>query len=216
VQGAADSVLPDEDQARAHCYALISRLFYAPADADLLGLLSGPPAAATQQAQALQSENADAAPDMDPYTSAFAALQEVCRTADADTVRREYDDLFVGAGRALISPYTSGYTAPHAPDRHLVALRGRLSGFALARRDAVFELEDHVSAVCDVMRWLIERGRSIEEQRAFFDEFVRGGVSGFCTAIETRAPTSFHRAVAAVALAFIAIEQHAFELHSGE
>ncbi|MGZ5154450.1 MAG: TorD/DmsD family molecular chaperone [Burkholderiales bacterium] len=214
MQGAADSVVPDEDQARAHCYALISRLFYAPADADLLGLLSSPPAAAIQQA--LPSENADAAPDTDPYTSAFAALQEVCRTADADTVRREYDDLFVGAGRALISPYTSGYTVPHAPDRHLVALRERLSSFALARRDAVFELEDHVSAVCDVMRWLIERGRSIDEQRAFFDEFVCAGVSAFCTAIETRAPTSFHRAVAAVALAFIAIEKHAFELHAGE
>jgi TorA maturation chaperone TorD len=216
VQGAADNVVPDEDQARAHCYALISRLFYAPANADLLKHLAGPPAASTRMEHALQSENVDAAPDTNAYTSAFAALQEVCRTVDADTVRREYDDLFVGAGRALISPYTCGYTVPHAPDRQLVALRERLSGFALARRDAVFELEDHVSAVCDVMRWLIERGRSIDEQRAFFDEFVCGGVSAFCTAIETRAPNSFHRAVAAVALAFIAIEQHAFELHSGE
>jgi TorA maturation chaperone TorD len=216
VQGAADNVVPDEDQARAHCYALVSRLFYAPADADLLTQLAGPPAASTRMEHALQSENVDAAPDTNAYTSAFAALQEVCRTVDADTVRREYDDLFVGAGRALISLYTSGYTVPRAPDRHLVALRERLSGFALARRDAVFELEDHVSAVCDVMRWLIERGRSIDEQRAFFDEFVCGGVSAFCTAIETRAPNSFHRAVAAVALAFIAIEQHAFELHSGE
>ena len=88
MQGAADNVVPDEDQARAHCYALISRLFYAPADADLLKHLAGPPAASTRMEHALQSENVDAAPDTNAYTSAFAALQEVCRTVDADTVRR--------------------------------------------------------------------------------------------------------------------------------
>jgi TorA maturation chaperone TorD len=214
VQSASESTVPDEDLARAHCYALISRLFYAPADADLLRQLAG--AAAQSVQHAVQQENVDATPDPNPYSSAFVALQDVCRTADAEAVRQEYDDLFVGAGKALISPYTSGYAVPHAPDRHLLALRERLNGFALARRDSVFELEDHVSAVCDVMRWLIERGRSIDEQRAFFDEFVYAGTRAFCSAIETRAPTSFHRAVAALALAFIAIEQHAFELHSGE
>lgn len=215
MQSASESPVSDEDLARAHCYALISRLFYAPADIDLLRHLADRPTS-VQQAEGLESRNADTAPDPNPYMSAFTALQDACRTADADAIRQEYDDLFAGAGRALISPYTSGYAVPHAPDRHLLALRERLTGFGLTRRDSVFELEDHVSAVCDVMRSLIERGRSIDEQRAFFDEFVDVGVSSFCSAIETRAPLSFHRFVAALALVFIAIEQHAFELHSGE
>jgi TorA maturation chaperone TorD len=215
VESASESVVADEDLARAHCYALISRLFYAPAHEDLLKQLAGR-GASVQLPEGLQAQNAEAAPGLNPYTSAFTALQDASRTADAEAIRQEYDDLFAGAGRALVSPYTSGYAVPHAPDRHLLALRERLIGFGLARRDSVFELEDHVSAVCDVMRWLIERGRSIEEQRAFFDEFVYAGVNAFCTAIETRAPTSFHRVVAALALAFIAIEQHAFELHTGE
>jgi TorA maturation chaperone TorD len=215
VQSASETTVPDEDLARAHCYALISRLFYAPADEGLLRQLVGP-GASVQHSEGLRPQNVEAEPDPNPYSSAFTSLQDACRTTDAQTVRQEYDDLFAGAGRALISPYTSSYAVPHAPDRHLLVLRERLIGFGLARRDSVFELEDHVSAVCDVMRWLIERGRSIDEQRAFFDEFVHAGVSGFCSAIDARAPASFHRFVAALALAFIEIEQHAFELHSGE
>jgi TorA maturation chaperone TorD len=215
VQIASETAVADEDLARAHCYALISRLFYAPADEGLLRQLADPGASVVQPEE-LQAQINQVAPAPNAYMSAFASLQNACRRSEAQSVRQEYDDLFAGAGRALISPYTSGYAVPHAPDRHLLALRERLINFGLARRDSVFELEDHVSAVCDVMRWLIERGRSIDEQRAFFDEFVHAGVSAFCAAIETRAPASFHQAVAALALAFIAIEQHAFELHTGE
>ena len=210
MQSTSESTVAEEDLARAHCYALISRLFYAPADADLLTQL------ARQQSHEPRTGNLDPAADSNSYMSTFRALQDVCRTTDVHAIREEYDELFVGAGKALISPYTSGYAVPHAPDRHLLALRERLIGFGLARRDSVFELEDHVSALCDVMRWLIERGRSIEEQRAFFDEFVYAGVKEFCAAIKTRAPASFHQAVAALALAFIEIEHQAFELHSAE
>ena len=47
--------------------------------------------------------------------------------------------------------------------------------WGLVRREAVYEVEDHVSAVCDVMRWLIEHDRPLEVQQGFFDEFVFTG-----------------------------------------
>jgi TorA maturation chaperone TorD len=74
-------------------------------------------------------------------------------------------------------------------------------------------MEDHVSAVCDVMRWLIECGRPVQEQRAFFEKFVHPGVVPFCGAIHSGSSAAFYRAVASFARAFLGVEKDAFDLH---
>jgi TorA maturation chaperone TorD len=203
--GSDELPLAEEDSARADCYALISRLFYAPADAALLQQLGTEAEPVLEPSDELQLVGLD--PD-----NAFVALQQACRDADPAALRQEYDDLFAGAGKALVTPYTSGYAVPHAPDRHLLALREHLVAWGLVRRDAVFEIEDHVSAVCDVMRWLIQRERPMQEQLAFFNEFVYTGVGTFCDAIDARATTAFYKAVAGLARSFLTVEKEAFDL----
>jgi TorA maturation chaperone TorD len=206
--------LPEEEQSRADCYTLISCLFYAAPDAGVLASIAGsagrPVDNNTAAAQATVHVNVAAS----AYAQAFSELRKIARVVDAESVRQEYDDLFVGAGKALITPYTAGYAVPHAPDRHLLELREWLARRRLGRRDGVFELEDHISAVCDVMRWLIEQDCAIEEQREFFDRFVWVGVVAFCTAIQATSSGSFYGAVASLAQAFLAIEKEAFELHA--
>ncbi|MDB5863278.1 MAG: torD [Betaproteobacteria bacterium] len=207
----------EEDRARADSYALISRLFYGPADAVLLQQLgAGPEPGLQEESDELQLIGWEPEVQATAYSTALHALQATCRTADAEALRQEYDDLFAGAGKALVTPYTSGYAVPHAPDRHLLALREHLVAWGLARRDAVFEIEDHVSAVCDVMRWLIQRERPIPEQLAFFNEFVYTGLGTFCNAIDARATTPFYKAVADLARSFLAVEKEAFDLHATE
>ena len=197
----ADEPTLAEDRARAEVYALISRLFYAPPDAALLQCIAW--------ASAEAPENGDTSGE---YGEALEALRRAARSADPDALRQEFDDTFVGAGRALVTPYTSGYSLPHAPDRHLVALREQLALFGLERRHAVFEMEDHVAAVCDIMRWLITRERPLHEQRAFFHAFVYSGVGTFCSAIEASASTSFYCAIARLTRAFLEIENEALAL----
>ena len=201
--------LAEEDRARGECYALFSRLFYAPPDADLLQRIGGPPDRPGSQDEAPEKDRAPA-----DFEQAFAAFQRACRSTDSDAVRQEFDDLFVGAGKAPVTPYTSGYTLPNAPDRHLVSLRERFAAWGLARSDSAFEMEDHVSALCDAMRWLIERGRPLDTQRAFFDEFVYTGLGAFCGAIETSTNASFYRHVAALARAFLSVEKEGFDMHT--
>ena len=213
---AMDRPLSEEDKARADCYALVSRLFYAPVDGELLSVLAGAPTLELQDGEELQLVAWEIEPDETPYTRAMKTLKDACAHADPEVLRQEYDDLFAGAGKALVTPYTSGYAVPHAPDRFLVALREHLIAWGLVRRDSVFEIEDHVSAVCDVMRWLIERERPLEEQHAFFNDFVYTGVGTFCDAIEARAATPFYKAVARVARTFLAIEKEAFDLHAAQ
>ena len=198
-----------EDRGRADAYALLSRLFYAAPDAALLEALRGQPKADDGGLELVEITPAG-------YPAALAALQQAARTSEAAALQTEYDELFIGAGRAAVTPYTSGYTTPASPDRHLVALREQLTAWGLVRRDAAYEVEDHVSAVCDVMRWLIEHDRPVEVQMQFFDEFVFRGVETFCDAIDSSAATAFYRAVANLARTFIMVESEAFALHGGK
>ena len=209
--------LLEEDRARADCYALISRLFYAAADAALLKQFASLAPLPAPEPAALPQETASGEDrDATAYADAFRALQHASRDADPDAVRQEFDDFFVGAGKALVTPYTSGYVQPHSPDRHLLALRERIAKWGLGRREAVFEVEDHVSALCDVMRWLIERERPLEDQESFFTGYVYAGLIAFCNAIEANPNASFYRVVAHLTRAFLAIEKRGFELQGAE
>ena len=201
----SDPSAQEEDRARAECYALISRLFYAPPDRELLDCLRAEQPAADDEPAETSS-----------YTAAFCALQRAAGLGTADSLRQEYDDLFVGAGKALITPYTSAYAVPNAPDRHLVSLRDQLAEWGLGRRESVFETEDHVSAVCDIMRWLIQREHPLHVQRSFFMGFVYPGVGAFCRAVESTASASFYPTVARLARAFMEIEHVAFTLDCAE
>ena len=206
--------LPEEERSRADCYALISCLFYAAPDGALLASIAGSAGRAMDLNTAAARATMDVNVAVSAYAQAFSALRKIARVVDADSLRQEYDDLFVGAGKALITPYTAGYAVPHAPDRHLLELRESLARRGLGRRDGVFELEDHISAICDVMRWLIEQDRAVEEQREFFDRFVRVGAVAFCTAIQALSNGSCYGAVASLAQAFLAVEKKAFDLHA--
>ena len=189
--------LEAEDRARANFYGLISRLFYAPADPNLLAEICG---------------SGGAGEGGGGLYGAWRGLQEVCHSAYPAVVRQEYDNLFVGVGRAAVTPYLSGYAETSSPDRYLVRLREQLAAWGLGRREGVFEVEDHISGVSDVMRWLIQVRRPLEQQREFFEVFVYRGAIPFCAAAHKTPLASFYKPVAAFAAAFFELEKKAFEM----
>lgn len=194
--------LSEEDAGRAHLYALIGRLFYGAPDSILL-------------AQMCRAE-AEPTGNNAPLDRAWRSLRDACGSAHPEGVEREHDNLFVGVGRSEVTPYTCHYVMGNSPDRHLVQLRGRLEQLGLARRNAAFEVEDHVSGICDVMRILIEDGHSLSEQRLFFKEFVYPGVTPFCEAVAVATSAAFYRCVAEFARSFLEVERQAFEMHEAE
>jgi len=189
-----------EDAARAQLYALIGRLFYGPPDANLLAEIH-------QSAGAESGEHDDTR-----LGAAWRALQEGCGSVSPAMIRQEYDDLFVGVGRAPVTPYLFGYAEPFAPDRHLVRLRDQLTEWGFLRRNNVFEVEDHVSALSDVMRLIIEEGRPLEEQQLFFASFVYPGALLFFAAVQQAPAAAFYKLVVAFAHAFVEVEKEAFEM----
>jgi TorA maturation chaperone TorD len=192
----------EEDAARANHYALIGRLFYEAPDSILL-------------AQLCRADMGSNAEDT-PLDRAWLQLREACSAAYPTVVKQEHDTLFLGVGKAEVTPYTSHYVKGTSPDRHLVRLRERLDQLGLGRRSAAFEVEDHVSGICDVMRFVIEDGHPLSEQSLFFREFVDGGVAPFCAAVARTNSSKFYRCVAEFARAFLAVEREAFEMHESE
>lgn len=188
-----------EERARAGWYALIGRLFYDAPDADLLEVICN------------AGSGTGASIAAGKFAPAWDVLQSVCCNADADALRREYDSLFISVGKAAITLYTSRY-ADAAADKHLVRLREHLDAMGLARRGSVFEVEDHVSGLCDVMRHMIEGNQSLEEQRRFFEVFVQAGAIPLCDAIQKAEPAVFYKHVAGFALAFFEVEKQVFEM----
>jgi TorA maturation chaperone TorD len=200
---AVDSMeLSVEDQARAGCYALVGRLFY---DAPDRSLLEG-------IAKERSAFDTDAGSSPGAFAQALQSLQAACAGADPAAVSQEHDMLFVGVGRAQVTPYTSFYVTSTGADRHLVALREQLALWGLTRRDMTFELEDHIAGVCDVMRYLIEQEFALEEQRLFFERFMYPGALAFCDSV-TQAPSAgFYKELANFMRIFLEVEKTAFDM----
>jgi TorA maturation chaperone TorD len=186
-----------EDTARANFYGLIARLFYAPPDEQLISELL--------RAPSLEGDGA--------LPTAWREIVDACRNAFPVVIENEYTELFIGTGKAPVTPYLSHYVVKYSTDNPLVALRQQLAAWGIGRREQVPEYEDHVSGLCEAMRFAIAvQHRTHEEQREFFERFVHRGASAFCDAVSASTNARFYQPVARFARAFFDIEKAAFEM----
>ena len=195
--GAPLQFVAPEEAARANLYGLVARLFYAAPDAQLISeLLSSP---------ALEGEGELAA--------AWREMVGACASAFPAALESEHMELFIGTGRAPVTPYLSHYVLKHAKDAPLVDLRIQLAAWGIARREGVAEYEDHISGVCETMRFAIAvQQRTPEEQKVFFERFIYRGATGLCDAVSASNQARFYRRVARFARAFFEVEKVAFEI----
>ena len=190
-------MIAPEDAARANLYGLIARLFYAPPDAQIISEL--------RRAPPMEGDGELAA--------GWRELVEASGSADLAGLEEEHTVLFVGTGKAQVTPYVSHYVLRHSNDNPLVELRAQLGAWGIGRREAVPEYEDHISGVCETMRYVIAvQQRSPEEQQMFFERFVYRGVAGFCDAVNASNQARFYRVVARFTRAFMELEKDAFEM----
>jgi len=187
-----------EDQARANFYAVLSRLFYAPPDAGFLAALAS--------ADELQAED-------EALSKAWRELCAAAAAANGEALRDEFETTFVGTGKAPITLYASAYSIRYSNETPLARLRGELAELGLARRNDAGEPEDHIAALCDVMRYLIaEQQADLSMQKRFFDRWIRPNFEPLCAAIERRELGPFYKAAGGLAQSFFSLEQAAFEM----
>lgn len=190
--------LQPEDEARAALYGLIARLFYAAPDEGVLGQIVN--------AGAFEGGG-------EKLALAWRALAEACRSAFPVILEHEHTELFVGTGRAEVTPYLSHYVIQYTTDSPLVGLRQQLGHWGIARRENVNEPEDHIAAICEAMRFAIAaQHRTLDEQKQFFERFLYRGAIAFCDAVTASGKATFYRHVAAFAHAFFEVEREAFAM----
>ena len=194
--------LPAEDAARANFYALVARLLVGgPDDALLANLAAAEPLAA----------------DADPaLAQAWSALIAASGEADPEAIAAEYDQLFVGVGKAPVSIYAGFHGGAPAVDHPRVRIQADLAALGLART-RTSEPEDHYSAIFETMRVLVGGGAGreaapIAQQSHFFDRHVRPGAARFFAAVGAAGQANYYRRVAALGAAFVALETQSFRM----
>lgn len=192
-----------EDLARADLYGLIARFFHLPPDQELLDQI-----AATADRQEV-AEDA-------PLAKAWMNLVEVAKNNPAQAWRDEFDTNFISVGKPNVILNGSFYMAGHLNERPLVNIRKALEEFGLESAEEVTETEDHISSLCEVMRYLIA-GDDVEisnltNQRIFFNEHLRPWYDELCDAIEGTPEMHLYHPVAALTREFLAIEGQSFDM----
>ena len=130
---APSAAIAPEDAARADFYALLARLLAAPPDASLLAAIAAAPGL---------GEDAPAGDEDGPRLRAgWEALRVASASAEPETVRQEYDDLFIGVGKSPETGRDDGRGSPVGAVRdHAAPGRRRFGDAAPVRRGATHVL----------------------------------------------------------------------------
>lgn len=194
-----------EDLARADLYGLIARLFHLPPDQELLDQI----AASIPEGQESQAEDA-------PLAKVWHSVVEVAKSNSAKAWHDEFELNFISVGRPNVVLNGSFYMAGHLNEKPLVDIRRALEAFGLESAEEVTETEDHLSALCEVMRYLIAGDdveiSSLTNQRVFFNAHIRPWYDELCDAIEGIPEMHLYHPVAALAREFLAIEGQSFDM----
>ena len=194
-----------EELARADLYGLIARLFHQAPDQELLNQIS----ASIPDGQESQADDA-------PLSLFWNSLVELAKNNPAKAWQDEFDLNFISVGRPNIILNGSFYMAGHLNEKPLVDIRRALETFGLEPAEEITETEDHISALCEVMRYLIA-GDDVEisnltNQRVFFNAHIRPWYDELCDAIEAIPEMHLYHSVAALAREFLAIESQSFDM----
>jgi TorA maturation chaperone TorD len=188
-----------EETARADLYGLLASLFYGPPTQDLLDAIAQAPSSGDGVLQ-----------------QAWNDLAATCEEAEAQKVRDEYESLFIGVGKPEIMLYASFYLSGFLMEKPLAALRSDLDALRLQRNDSMPESEDHIAAMCEVMRYLIQSEdaahNNLDTQKRFFSTHLQQWVGEMCDTIQHHPQADFYSKVAQLAKHFFEVETQAFDM----
>lgn len=191
-----------ENGVRAALYGVLSHLFSGRPGADLLERIA-------EADQMIVAENS-------PLAREWRALCQAAAAADMAAVADEFDGLFVSTSLPLVPLYASSYMSGRQRGQLLAELREDLLRVGYARAEDSCEFEDHLSALCDVMRGLIGEAavsqEATQQQQDFFQHYLAPWHGRLFEKIDQATGADFYRKVARFADAFLTHESQYFEL----
>lgn len=164
--------------------------------------------------QGLLDQLANISGDATKLGLAHAALAEAALGADADSLAREYFELFIGVGRGELLPYASYYLTGFLQERPLAKIRDDMAAMGIAPAEGLSEPEDHIAILCEIMAGLASSQFDVglAAERRFFERHVKPWALCFFADLETAASARFYRNVGSLGRLFMEIEAQAFAM----
>ena len=187
-----------EDQLRADLYDYLA------------ALLSGPPSKVLlKKTMALHGDGSD-------LGIGFKALTRVASAQNEKSAESEFNALFIGVGRGELLPYASFYLTGFLNEKPLSVLRKDMTGLRITRAQNVFEPEDNIASLFEMMAGMI-MGRfgeptSLDQQKEFFNRHIGPWAGHFFSDLEGAKNSVFYAPIGAIGRIFIEIEQEAFRM----
>ncbi len=196
------AVLPkgiaEEDTLRADLYDFLATLLARPPSRELL-----------DKSAALNGDDG-------PLGRAIGALAKLAKATTVSAAKREFGALFIGVGRGELVPYASYYLTGFLHEKPLAKLRRDMSRLSIERSPDVYEPEDGIASLCEMMAGLI-RGRfgepaDLGAQKDFFNTHLAPWAPHFFGDLEAAESSVFYGPVGSVGKAFMEIEREAFRM----
>ncbi|MBT8153174.1 molecular chaperone TorD family protein [Epibacterium ulvae] len=190
--------VPEEDRLRADLY-------------NFLGLLLARP-----PQQIVLEQTAALTGDGSALGQAVMSLAKVAKQTKPAGVEREFNKLFIGLGRGELLPYASYYLTGFLNEKPLAALRQDMAARGMTRAETVYEPEDNIASLMEMMGALII-GRfgapaDLHDQKQFFNKHVGPWVGHFFSDLEGAKTSVFYASVAHVGRVFMEIEAEGFRM----
>lgn len=190
--------IAEEDRLRADLYDFLGVLLAGPPNAELL-----------KQASGLSGDDSE-------LGQAIGALSRIAKVTSARAVESEFNALFIGLGRGELLPYASYYLTGFLNEKPLATLRGDMAALSITRAPNVFEPEDNIASLMEIMAGMIT-GRfgepaPLARQKEFFNKHIGLWAGHFFTDLEGARNSVLYAAVGATGKAFMAIEAEAFRM----
>ena len=152
--------------------------------------------------------------DASPLGMAHLALADAARASTEHEAGNEYVRLFIGVGRGEILPYASYYLTGFLHERPLARLREDLVRLGIERSEKVFEPEDHLGSLFEIMAGLINGsfGNAATDSDAFFARHIQPWAGRLLADIAVSPTAKFYRSVGALGLTWLEIETEAMRL----
>ncbi len=195
---ATEHRIAEEDRLRADLYNFLGLILSRPPDGTLL-----------EQTAALGGDGSE-------LGEAVTTLARMARLTKPRSVESEYNRLFIGLGRGELLPYASYYLTGFLNEKPLALLRQDMTARGLARADTVFEPEDNIASLMEMMGAMIVgrfgRPATLGEQRSFFNRHVGPWAGHFFSDLEGAKTSVFYAPVGRLGRAFMEIEAEAFRM----
>ena len=190
--------IAEEDRLRADLYNFLGVILSGPPDEMLLA-----------QTQSLSGDDSD-------LGQAITTLAKVAKLTKPRAVESEFNKLFIGLGRGELLPYASYYLTGFLNEKPLATLRRDMTAQGMARADNVFEPEDNIASLMEMMGALIigrfDAPADLERQKTFFNKHIAPWAGHFFADLEGAKNSVFYAPVATVGRTFMEIETEAFRM----